>query len=99
MVERELPVPGGANLENGATAIEECCAREGLKQKLRGGLAKYPGSTHWHYQRPGARGTLEITLWRGRIWISIQSGRTGDWIEEIASRLEHAIPRALIERR
>ncbi len=42
-------------------------------QHLRGILRTYPGSKHWHFQKPGERGTLEATLWpaRNQVWFSV----------------------------
>jgi len=63
--------------------IEEAARELNLTGK-RLTMAKYPGCIHWHYHRPGVRGTLEITCWpKGdRTWISVHENRMGDWIEE-----------------
>jgi len=70
---------------------------EGLSVNLKGSLAKYPGCIHWHLKRDGQRGTLEITVWVSarRIWFSIQTGRTGAWIEETTVRLKEDLERKL----
>ncbi|HLV98591.1 MAG TPA: hypothetical protein VKT82_07940 [Ktedonobacterales bacterium] len=56
----------------------------GLKMRMRGTLHTYPGSLHWHFEKPGERGTLEVTLWpaRQRLWLSVQAGRRARWIED-----------------
>jgi hypothetical protein len=45
-------------------------------------LHSYPGSTHWHIRRPGAKGTLELTYWpqAGRLWFTVHANRRADWI-------------------
>jgi len=81
-------------------AAEQVVEREagslGLTTRLKTVLAKYPGSTHWHFARPGERGTLEVTYWPGqsRCWISVHVNRRGAWIPEAAetmrARMAHA---------
>ena len=60
--------------------FEACLQQLGLSFK-RMSLAKYPGSTHWHIQRPGEKGTLEATWWPSeeRLWLSVHANRRGDW--------------------
>jgi hypothetical protein len=45
-------------------------------------LRSYPGSTHWHIRRPGAKGTLELTYWprAERLWFAIHANRRAEWI-------------------
>jgi hypothetical protein len=76
-----------------AETVEECCARAGLRASMKGDLKSYPGSIHWHFQRPGHRGTLEATLWpmKRRLWLSIHSGRTGEWTSAAAVDLRAAL--------
>jgi hypothetical protein len=68
-----------------ATLIEGAADHYGLRIRMKGTLRTYPGSEHWHFQKPGERGTLEVTLWpRGnRVWFSVQSGRNAAWISKI----------------
>ncbi len=97
MTEIEITIPLQANLSGAEQIIEQCCKVEGLPASLKVSLAKYPGCVHWHFKLDGQRGTLEITLWasRRRIWFSIHTGRTGDWIEEAVTRLKQDLERAL----
>jgi hypothetical protein len=77
--------------------VEAAAAAEGLSVTLKGTLAGYPGCTHWHFKRGRERGTLEATFWprENRLWLSIQSGRTGDWTLETAERLRDRLRQAL----
>ena len=45
-------------------------------------LRSYPGATHWHIRRPGAKGTLELTYWprARRLWFAVHANRRADWI-------------------
>jgi hypothetical protein len=61
--------------------IERAVADAGLlasRLELRG----YPGATHWHIKRPGAKGTLELTYWpgQGRLWFAVHANRRAEWI-------------------
>ena len=60
-------------------------------------LKKFPGCTHWHARNPGRSGTLELTLWpqQHRAWITIQSGRTAEWITEKLPEIQKALQRHL----
>ena len=93
MTEIELPVPALASWQTLSQIVEQCCAAEGLIVTLRGTLATYRGSIHWHLKRPGCRGVLEATLWpEGRcVWFSIHDNRRGDWMDEAVERLGRAI--------
>ncbi|SRR5258708_11469388 len=97
MTEIEITVPLQTDLSQAEQIIEQCCKAEGLSASLKVSLAKYPGCIHWHFKRDGQRGTLEITLWASmrRIWFSIHTGRTGDWIEETVTCLKQDLERAL----
>src|SRR5260370_16523720 len=90
MTEIEITVPLQTDLSQAEQIIEQCCKAEGLSASLKVSLAKYPGCIHWHFKRDGQRGTLEITLCASmrRIWFSIHTGRTGDWIEETLTCLK-----------
>ncbi len=96
-MEIEISIPLQMDLSQAEQIIEQCCIVEGLSVSLKVSLAKYPGCIHWHLKREGQRGTLEITLWVSarRIWFSIHTGRTGDWIEETVTRLKEDLERDL----
>jgi hypothetical protein len=50
-------------------------------------LAGRPGSRHWHLQRPGRSGTLELTDWRGETRLKVAANRDGGWATELAREL------------
>jgi hypothetical protein len=87
--ETEIPLLAVADCELIERVIDEAIVLEGLHVALRGSLKKYPGCVHWHVRRPGAAGTLEITLWRQqhRAWFTIQDGRRAPWIDGAVCRL------------
>jgi hypothetical protein len=93
MREVEFCVPLSARLSHGAAAIEAACSAEGLEIGMKGTLASFPGSIHWHFKKPRERGTLEITLFPRdrRIWAQIQDGRRADWIEPCLKNIKHAV--------
>jgi hypothetical protein len=93
MIEIEVALPDTADDESVVAAVEEAAGHEELSVTMKGRLASYSGSTHWHFKRGKERGTLEATYWpaRRRLWLSIQAGRTAAWVEECASRLRGAI--------
>lgn len=76
--------------EQFAALIEEAAAHYSLQIRMRGTLRTYPGSQHWHFQKPGERGTLEVTLWPAgkRVWFSVQAGRRAAWITEIIPHMK-----------
>jgi hypothetical protein len=85
-IEIDLPpaqIPSAAKLESLFTNAT-------LRITLRGTLAAYPGSVHWHLKEGHQRGTLEVTLWppEGRIWLSVQDGRRAEWIAGAVARLQ-----------
>jgi hypothetical protein len=63
MEEIEIAVNPAGREEQLTTLIEEAVAHFGLHVRMRSTLHSYPGSLHWHVQKPGERGTLEVTLW------------------------------------
>jgi hypothetical protein len=76
--------------------VERLCAAQGLTRTLLGTLKSYPGSMHWHFARPRQRGTLEVT-WiaaSGRLWLSMQSGRSANWIGPAMAQLKVELERA-----
>jgi hypothetical protein len=64
---------------------------------MKGTLASYPGSTHWHYRKPGQKGTLELTLYipDRRIWAKIQDSRKAPWINATLPSLRKTIEQQL----
>ena len=88
-----IKIPVRASIKLAIGIIEASSFAEGLTVALRGTLKKCPGSTHWHWKRPGAKGTLEVTLWpQGQVvLLSVQASRDAPWIREILPRLEAAL--------
>jgi hypothetical protein len=97
MQEFEFHIPPSAQLANIDSAIESTCIAEGLQVGMKGSLASFPGSIHWHFKKPGERGTLEITSSHrdGRIWAQIQSGRDADWIEPCFEKIKIKLEKTL----
>jgi hypothetical protein len=97
MIELDVPVPAGADLAQIEQAITSTCADAGLRSTLKGTLAQYPGSVHWHYARPRERGTLEIT-WQPqppRLWFKVSQGRRAPWIDALLPHLQKTLQAAL----
>lgn len=65
-----------------AALVKRAAAACGLSISQVTTLRTYPGSTHWHLNRPGAWGTLELTSWpqAGRLWFSVHANRRADWV-------------------
>jgi hypothetical protein len=97
MVEIEVAVSPMGKEEQLVALIEEAAENNGLQIRMRGTLRTYPGSQHWHFQKPGERGTLEVTLWPAgnRVWFSVQAGRRAVWIAEILPLMKAWIERHL----
>jgi len=97
MEQIEFNVPGRRDLKNADALIERVCAGHGLQVAMKGSLATYPGSIHWHYKKPKQKGTLELTLLRSqrRIWAAIHTNRNAPWIEELLPRIRAGIEQAL----
>jgi len=93
----EIELPRDAKLSNVEKSIDAALAAVGLQVSLRGTLKKFPGCTHWHARSPGQSGTLELTLWpqQHRAWITIQSGRTAEWITKKLPEVQNALQRRL----
>ena len=93
----EIEIPRDANLSKVEKIIDATLAAVGLQVSLRGTLKKFPGCTHWHAKLPGQPGTLELTIWpqQQRAWISIQSGRTADWITKKLPEIQKTLSRHL----
>ncbi len=87
----DFPVTLAAGLapQRVESLVEGCCRELGLIPAMKSSLAKYPGSIHWHFRKPRAVGTLEMTLWpaKARLWITIQDGRRTPWTEETVPEL------------
>ena len=80
MKEIHFQVPPDCNLAFAEQWIETACDRQRLDLAMKGTLASYPGSTHWHFRKPGQKGTLELTLYipDRRIWEKFRmAGRLG----------------------
>ncbi|HTC65967.1 MAG TPA: hypothetical protein VK685_02470 [Candidatus Acidoferrum sp.] len=90
-------VPRDCNLAFAEQWIETACNRQRLDLAMKGTLATYPGSTHWHYRKPGQKGTLELTLFipDRRIWAKIQDGRRARWINATLPSLRKTIEQQL----
>jgi hypothetical protein len=78
-------------------AVEKCSRELGLLNTMRDTLAKYPGCVHWHFRKPLVNGTLEVTSWpsSNRLWISVQQGRSAEWLEETVPSMERCLQNAL----
>ena len=83
MITREVKLPVEGDLDWVEGAVERTCRSLGLQLKVKKSLRSYPGSKHWHFNREGERGTLEVTFWEQerRLWLSVHSNRTGAWTE------------------
>lgn len=76
----EIELKGPHDPELVAAKLESTAGGLGLVA-TRTSLSKYPGSLHWHFKRPGEKGTLEATWWpKGqRLWLSVHEGRSAPW--------------------
>jgi hypothetical protein len=99
MQEFEFQVPPSARLSGLDALVESTCIAEGLEIGMKGTLASLPGSIHWHFKKPGERGTLEITSCprTRRLWASIQAGRRADWIEPCLTKIKTEIENRLMK--
>jgi hypothetical protein len=97
MIELDVPVPAGADLAHIEQAVARTCAEAGLRNTLRGTLASYPGSTHWHYAHARERGTLELTWWpaKPRLWFKVSAGRAKPWLTALLPQLQQSLTTAL----
>jgi hypothetical protein len=96
MIELELHVPSRAHSIPGL--VERICLLEGLEISLKGTLAGYPGSVHWHFKKGKPPGTLELTWWERekRLWFKVAAGRSAGWVDEMAEKLRERIEQALL---
>ncbi|MDQ2805491.1 MAG: hypothetical protein M3Z04_01010 [Chloroflexota bacterium] len=97
MQEHEIALPAGTDLTTAAPRIEAACHAARLRIARRGTLANYPGCIHWHLQRAGQSGTLELTLWPAgpRLWCKIAAHRAAPWMPATIADLSATIPAAL----
>jgi hypothetical protein len=94
MVEVEIAVRRG----DAGSAVADAAVELGLLITSDGTLRTYPGSRHWHLKRPGASGTLELTLRPElkKMYISFHANRIGNgWVEDAAPRMAEMLSRAL----
>lgn len=96
MIEIDVRVPASLAAADVPARVEEACAAEALIMAMRGTLATYPGCDHWHYKKPGEKGTLEITHWgkTNRLWFKVTNDREGPWIGPAMQRLKRALEAA-----
>ena len=93
MIEVELQIPVSAKSNSVVKIVEQVSNANGLTQVLKGTLASYPGSVHWHFKKNKEKGTLEITWWKieSRLWFKVAKGRMGEWVDEILPKLKRQI--------
>lgn len=63
------------------------CQRHGVVVASERELAGHPGSRHWHLRIPGRPGTLELSEWRGDVWVKVHPLRKGEWATDFAREL------------
>jgi hypothetical protein len=70
------------------------CRKRGLRVREipAGSTPAYPGNRHWHIRRPEGPGTLELTEWRGRVWLKVAANRDGGWATALARKLAAGDP-------
>jgi hypothetical protein len=61
------------------------CMRRGLVVRSERELGGRPGSHHYHLAFPGKPGTLELSEWKGRVWLSVNERRDCGWVSEFAN--------------
>jgi len=99
MTAEEMAVPVGMSLSNAARQIEEAIEGAGLRVSLRGTLAQYPGSLHWHLKRGKESRTLEITLLNRERYIrfAVHDNRTGAWTTDALAQLADTLRERLTD--
>ena len=70
-----------------AEEILRTCERAGLEVRFTRPHRTKPGSRHWHLAFPATPGTLELTEWRGRVWLTVRPGWDGGWVADFAEAL------------
>ena len=63
------------------------CHRRGLVVASERALSGRPASRHWHLRIPGRAGTLELSEWRGNVWVKVHPLREGGWATGLAQEL------------
>ena len=101
MLEIEVDVPPHIELTEWESAIEAGCLASGLRVTLKGTLAQYPGSVHWHLKQGRQRGTLELTLWSQtrRLWFKVSAARQGAWMASVIPPLKYHLEQQWSSRR
>ena len=80
-----------------ARQILEECHRRGLVVRSERELAGRAGGHHWHLAIPGRSGTLELSEWRGRVWLKVHPLRDGGWATALAHELQAGTQQILQE--
>ena len=75
--------------------IERVTLELGLRMAIRTDLKSHPTLIHWHFRRPAATGTLEITYdpISRQAWFSTRPGRTKEWVYEAMQAISAEINR------
>jgi hypothetical protein len=97
MIEVQLQIPDSVNSDALVMLIEHTCIAHGLTCILKGTLASYPGSAHWHFKKGRLKGILEITWWEleRRLWFKVAQNRRGEWMEDSIPQLKQHIEKSL----
>ena len=101
MLEIEVNVPPEIKLVKWESKIESNCLAHDLRVTLKGTLAQYPGSVHWHLKQGRRPGTLELTLWpqTQRLWFKVSAARHGAWMASVIPSLKHQLEQQWTQRR
>ena len=100
MRETNILVPHSFEFTKVEQLVEAICTGDGLRMTLKGTLAQYPGSIHWHWKKGSQPGVLELTAWsrERRLWCTVHENRRGAWIEaavaQLKTQLEASLQRA-----
>ena len=99
MVEIELQLPKVVHEGDLVRCVEVVCVTNSLTCTLKGTLAKYPDSIHWHFKKAKQKGILEITWWemKQRLWFKVANNRTGEWMNESLPKLKEEIEKCLMK--
>jgi hypothetical protein len=97
MIEVSIEIPKDIDAVIVINVVERVCRTHQLIHTLKGTLASYPGSVHWHFKKGKQKGILEITWWqsKNRLWFKVAGGRTGKWIEESMPQIKEEIQKLL----
>jgi hypothetical protein len=95
MREYDVALQPGVTAAGVVQTVDRAAREAGLTQVSKGKLAKYPGSTHWHFKMGCVAGTLELTYWPegSRLWFSTHANRHAHWIDQHIERLKLDIER------